>query len=72
MSTNPKSWVWGVYDTDNYGGDYPNERWVIQPWIRKAAAEVIAAVLNNEAGEHSHRWYKVGDRDYKLQPGFEP
>lgn len=64
--------TYGVYDTDNFSGDYPNEKWVIQPYVKESTAKAIATLLNNDAGEDSPRYYCVGDRDYKLQPGFEP
>ena len=64
---------YGVYDTDNFGGDYPAERWIVQPWLTWKAADRIAAVLNEEmGGDNALRYFKVGDQNYKLLPGFEP
>ena len=63
---------WGVIDTDNFGGDYPNEKWIIQAWLSERGAQEIADVLNKESGENSPRYYKVEQQGYKLQPGFEP
>jgi hypothetical protein len=62
----------GVVETDNYGGDYPDEKWVIGCWLRKETAEDLAKLLNDESGPNDLRSYKVVERGYKLQPGFEP
>lgn len=62
----------GVVETDNYGGDYPDEKFVIACWATKETAEQMAKLINDEVGEHSDRYYKVVERGYKLQPGFEP
>lgn len=64
-----------VVDTDNFDGDYPNEKFV-GPTVTKAAAELVAKAFNSCAGEHSDRFYKVVEhtfaKPYKLRPGFEP
>lgn len=62
----------GVVDTDNYGGDYPNEKFIVSCWLSESAANRIADILNKESGEDSARYYKVVKHGYKLQPGFEP
>lgn len=64
--------IFGVVETDNYGRDYPAEVWVVGCWLSKTIAEQIAGIINNEAGEISARYWKVVERGYKLQPGFEP
>ena len=64
--------IYGVVDTDNFGGDYPNEKFVIRCWLSEPSAILIARVLNFESGENSPRCYKVVQRGYELQPGFEP
>jgi hypothetical protein len=71
-SPNPNFRIWGVYDTDNFGGDYPNEKWIISPAFTKSTADQIAKLLNAENNGYSLRCYKVADRSYQLQPGFEP
>lgn len=63
---------YGIVDTDNYGGDYPNERYVVNCWLREETAKAIADLLNEESGPNSHRFYKVMKRSYVLQPGSEP
>lgn len=62
-----------VVDTDNFGGDYPDEKFVFKQILSEVAATEIAEVLNKHlSGEQSPRYYKVVRDDYKLQPGFEP
>lgn len=60
-----------IVDTDNFGGDYPNERFVLWP-MRQESADAIAAILNADAGPNAFRYYMVVADDYVLQPGFEP
>lgn len=61
-----------IVNTDNYGGDYPNESFVLFP-MREDLAKQIAALINEAAGgELSPRYWKVVDMGYKLQPGFKP
>lgn len=60
-----------IVDTDNFGGDYPNERFLLWP-MPEEAAEKIASILNDYAGENAPRFYKVVPNDYVLEPGFEP
>ncbi len=62
-----------IVNTDNYGGDYPNERFIGLPSMSREAAEEIAAVINKHLcnSEYCTRYYKVVPADYALQPGFE-
>lgn len=61
-----------IVDTDNFGGDYPDEKFVLWP-MREDRAQAIADILNADAGgDHARRWFIVVDENYKLQPGFEP
>jgi hypothetical protein len=60
-----------IVDTDNFGGDYPDEKFLLWP-MKRESAQLIADVLNIEAGERATRFYKVVENDYVLQPGFEP
>jgi hypothetical protein len=61
-----------VVDTDNFGGDYPDEKFVAVGIEREVAAQLLADALNSYAGEHAARFYKVVLADYELMPGFEP
>ncbi len=66
-----KSWM--IVNTDNYGGDYPDENIFVDGFPTKELAEKVADAINKKfLGKHSPRYYKVEDNDYKLQPGFEP
>jgi hypothetical protein len=62
-----------IIHTDNFGGDYPDEKFVTElPPLKKEALEEIATLINNLSGEHSRRYYRVVEDDYKLEPGFTP
>lgn len=76
MKEKDHKWMWSVVETDNYGGDYPDESFVIRR-VRREAAEEIADLINKElcVGMASRFWKVVEDgliKPYKLQPGFEP
>jgi hypothetical protein len=60
-----------IVDTDNFGGDYPDEKFVLWP-MREEFAQRIADILNEESGPNGKRFYRVVDDDYQLVPGFEP
>lgn len=60
-----------VVNTDNFGGDYPNESFV-GPEMLKEDAQVFCDSLNKPLGDHSSRYHKVVEGTYELQPGFEP
>lgn len=60
-----------IVETDNFGGDYPNEKFVLFT-MQKEHAEKIAKAINEAAGPHAHRYWKVVENDYELKPGFEP
>lgn len=61
-----------IVETDNFNGDYPNEKFLRTPSLNKKDAEIIANILNNSVGDYHPRYWKVVDLDYKLIPGFEP
>lgn len=60
-----------IVETDNYNGDYPNEKFLLFP-MPKEAAQKIADAINEAVGPDHHRFWKVVDNDYVLQPSFEP
>lgn len=60
-----------VVDTDNFGGDYPNEKFVTDV-VSLEEAERIAAAHNDKMHDSDPRYYQVVVDDYKLAPGFEP
>jgi len=60
-----------IVDTDNFGSDYPNEKFLL--WrMPEDAAKRICDILNEQGGVSSPRYYKVVENDYVLLPGFEP
>ena len=62
-----------IVNTDNFGGDYPDEKFVEGlPRLTKTHAEAICAAINAGLPETHSRYYKVVPDDYELQPGFEP
>lgn len=62
-----------IVNTDNFGGDYPNERFVTGLFpMTKAHAEKIAKAINSCTPEDCPRYWIVVDDNYKLKPGFEP
>lgn len=60
-----------IVDTDNFNGDYPDEKFLLWPMPR-LYCQPIADTLNAWAGPRAQRYYKVVEDDYELQPGFEP
>lgn len=61
-----------VVNTDNFGADYPDERFVGPEYDTKGEAQSAATRLNILGGPCSSRFYKVVELPYKLQPGFTP
>lgn len=61
-----------IVDTDNFGRDYPNEKFVGPPYATREEAEEEASRLNYNFDGGSPRYYKVVEMPYELQPGFEP
>lgn len=63
-----------IVETDNFGGDYPDEKFVNIPSVSPEHAKQIADAINNALCNHDHatRYWRVVENDYKLQPGFEP
>lgn len=57
-----------VVETDNYGGDYPNERFACGV-TSEEKAEIIASSFNDAFCDR--RFWKVVPDGYKLRPGFE-
>jgi len=65
--------IYRIVDTDNFGGDYPDEKFVENlPCLSKEAIDKIADIVNKDIGPDSNRYYKVVELPYELQPGFEP
>lgn len=67
-----------IVRTDNFGGDYPDEKFVTELPIlfdqeqANLICEAINAVAYKQQGyNHPHHW-KVEEAGYVLSPGFEP
>lgn len=61
-----------IVETDNFGRDYPNEKFVDLPVMQEEALNQICKIINDDGGSNSPRYYKVVENDYKLVLGFEP
>ena len=62
-----------IIHTDNFGGDYPNEKFVEGlPRMTEEHAKSITEAINKGLPPNYPRWYKVVPEDYVLQPDFEP
>ena len=62
-----------IIETDNFGGDYPDEKFVEPlPHLTSEQAQLIADTINSATSEHHPRFWRVVPNDYKLRPGFEP
>lgn len=66
--------TWQIVDTDNFGGDYPNEKVVIGDLDSEGVAKRVCDYLTGRyyRDENCPRFLKVTRSDYVLQPGFEP
>ena len=63
--------MYRVVETDNFGGDYPNESFAGPPLSRKDA-DRVADIFNSATPASHPRVWKVEPETYTLQPGFEP
>ena len=63
-----------IVETDNHGGDYPDEKFLNLPATTEARAKIVAAAINSIfcPDDYATRYWRVVPQDYKLQPGFEP
>ncbi len=64
-----------IVETDNFGGDYPNEKFVNLPIMSEEACKAVCEVVNSFCSPPGHdcpRYWKVVPNDYTLVPGFEP
>lgn len=64
--------MWRIVETDNFGGDYPDESFVGPALRSESNARKVAKIFNDDTGEHCRRCWKVVEHGYKLVPGFEP
>lgn len=61
-----------IVETDNYGGDFPDEKFVNLPRMTPEHAQEVVDTINAGFDAHHPRYWKVVPNDYVLQPGFEP
>lgn len=67
-----------IVDTDNFGGDYPDERFVMDAsgspaeFQTKDGARKLVDEMNDGSGTYAPRYYKVVKMPYELVAGFEP
>lgn len=72
-----------IVETDNFGGDWPDEKFLAMvdsegtcrpmTFLRLEQAEKVAQTMNSVfGGNRASRYWKVVDKDYKLQEGFSP
>ena len=64
-----------IVQTDNFGGDYPNECFVTGVGIftsNRQAQKVAEQISKLYSGDNATRYWKVVKMPYTLQPGFEP
>lgn len=59
-----------IVETDNYGGDYPDEKFVGPIMVDWDKAKIAADVFNSYS-DQDNRYYKVVFLPYNLIPGFE-
>lgn len=66
--------IFKIVNTDDYGGDYPNERYVegLPVIYNRDKAQAIADAINAATPEGHDRWFKVVEEGYSLQAGFQP
>jgi hypothetical protein len=65
--------LYQIVETDNFDGDYPDEKFVNLPPMNNEQAKRVAAFLNKEfGGDRAPRYWKVVEKGYTLAPGFEP
>ena len=64
--------LYRIIETDNFGGDYPDESFLNLPGTSKEQAKVIAQAINICYPENYSRYWRVVPENYELQPGFEP
>lgn len=59
-----------IVETDNFGGDYPDERFA-GPLLDEEDACRVADLFNAATNERAARFWKVVPDGYRLLPGFE-
>lgn len=61
-----------IVETDNFDGDYPDEKFLNIPPLPDYFAKAITDAINAAFPSDSKRVWVVVQNDYVLRPGFEP
>ena len=61
-----------IIETDNFGGDYPDESFLPLPPMKHEKAKAVATAINDAFTEITTRFWREVPEDYVLQGGFEP
>lgn len=61
-----------IVETDNFGEDYPDEKFLNLPPLSEERALAICRTINVSFPANWPRYWKVVPNDYELAPGFEP
>jgi hypothetical protein len=61
-----------IVETDNFDGDYPDEKFLDLPPLQEHHAKKIADEINFAFPSSYPRFWKVVPDSYTLSPGFEP
>lgn len=61
-----------IVETDNFGRDFPDEKFLNLPPMPELNALEVAAVINAAFSSMHPRFWRAVPDDYKLRPGFEP
>jgi hypothetical protein len=61
-----------VIETDNFGGDYPDEKFVGPEEMTEGEATKLCRQMNAGLGSNPWRWHRVVPDSYVLLKGFEP
>lgn len=55
-----------IVETDNFGHDYPMEKFLNLPLMQEEHAKKVVEAINSGLGENATRYWKVVSNDYKL------
>ena len=61
-----------IVETDNYGRDYPDEKFALPYHMPPETAQAVADVLNRYRVAGTDRYFTIVDNTYTLAPAFEP
>lgn len=61
-----------IIETDNFVGDYPDEKFLNLPDLKEEHAKEICKAINSGFSDRCPRYWRVVSNDYKLEPGFKP